>query len=390
LEFRVLQEHLQKTKFDLDEALSLPSYVYTSDEIFKLEMERIFYSNWLSICHTSQIQRPGDIFVQNIGTKSVLVVMGDDGKVRAFHNVCRHKGSRLISDSKKSGARVIQCPYHSWTYRLDGTLAGCPDIESWRDFDKRDYPLYPVKSEVWGGFVWVNFNSSSQPLREYLGDFADRFEKYHMEDLHHTATIGVYDVDSNWKILCENFNECYHCPTVHPETLKPYYKQLKPSDHAKIHGPYVLLEWKDYNMSIDDSAANAKEVENQLESTRILGLSEKDAMMQWQPLVFPNFSPSITADYVFAWWLWPLGPQKTKLIFELCTRRAPYLPDDYIGTMKWADFVMRQDFQICKVQQEGMNAEVFNGCAFSAMEEAVHSFQKLYANALEGIFFNHS
>ena len=258
--------------------------------MFALELERIFYKKWLVICHESQFKNAGATVVKNIGKKSILIIKGDDGKLRAFHNVCRHRGAKLLLESNT--VRAIQCPYHAWTYKLDGTLIGCPDMDTYFDdssFQKADYPLYPVKLEMWGGFVWINMDPNSQPLRSYLGDFPAKFEKYDTEKLRWAATQGHYDVECNWKSMLENFNECYHCPAVHPETLKPYYRDFKPADSSKIEGPYVMLQWKDCPW--DGAPLDENKRDN-------LNLSQEERRTQWLPLVFPNFQFTFTPNWV--------------------------------------------------------------------------------------------
>ena len=140
--------------------------------MFALELERIFYKKWLVICHESQFKNAGATVVKNIGRKSILIIKGDDGKLRAFHNVCRHRGAKLLLESNT--VRAIQCPYHAWTYKLDGALIGCPDMDTYFDdgsFQKADYPLYPVKLEMWGGFVWINLRSEFTASSILLGRF---------------------------------------------------------------------------------------------------------------------------------------------------------------------------------------------------------------------------
>ncbi len=371
------QLNFSDTKLDLSRATSLPSHVYTSQAIYERELERIFYKKWMAICHASRLRNSGDVVIRNIGKKSILIVKGDDGKLRAFHNVCRHRGARLMGGSKN--VKAIQCPYHAWTYKLDGTLIGCPDMDTYADssFQKDDYPLYPVKLEMWGGFVWINLDSDSQSLRSYLGDFTDRFEKYRTEELEWVTTVGTYDVACNWKVMLENFNECYHCPAVHPETLKPFYRDFKPFDHTKIRGPYVMLHWRD--CAWEGQPANV--AAEQMTSSNTLGLSDEESRTQWLPLIFPNFQFTFTPDWVMTLVTWPEGPQKTKLAIELYSYKWS-ASADFSEMVKLQDFVTHQDIDICEVQQAGLDSGVFDGCKFNAMEENIHTFQKLYADAI--------
>ena len=363
------------TKLDLLQATSLPSVVYTSDKIFELELERIFYRKWLAVCHSSQFKKTGDVLIRNVGKKSVLIIKGEDGKLRAFHNVCRHRGIRLLTESKN--VRAIQCPYHAWTYKLDGELVGCPDMDMYlpgSSFDKEDFPLYPVKLEMWGGFVWINLDANAEPLRSYLGEFAQIYDKYETEKIKWVGSVGPYVVDSNWKSMLENFNECYHCPTVHPETLKPFYREFIPADHSKIHGPYVMLQWKDSTFGGQPQSMTSKRMDT-------LELSDEDRRTQWLPWVFPNFQFTFTPDWIGTLALWPDGLARTNLEIEY------YAYDwsssaDFSEMMKTQDLIIRQDVEILKLQQAGLESNVFDGCKFNKLEESIHSFQKLYADAM--------
>ena len=206
--------------------------------MYELELEQIFYKRWLAICHSSKFAKPGDVEIRNIGRKSIMIIKGDDGKLRAFHNVCRHRGARLLDESKN--VRAIHCPYHAWTYKLDGTLIGCPDMDTYPDdgsFSRDEYPLYPVKLEMWGGFVWINLDPESLPLLSYLGDFTERFDRYQTENLRWVATVGTYDVGCNWKSMLENFNECYHCPAVHRRRSNSTTASSDPPTTPRSPGP---------------------------------------------------------------------------------------------------------------------------------------------------------
>lgn len=365
-----------EASLSLDKSISLPSAVYTSEKIYELELERIFYKRWLAICHSSRFEKAGDVIIRNIGKKSILIVKGEDGKLRAFHNVCRHRGARLIEDEKN--VKAIQCPYHAWTYKLDGELIGCPDMDMYSkgtEFEKTDYPLYSVKLEVWGGFIWINLDPNSEPLRMYLGDFAGKFAKYQTEKLTWVGSQGHYDVECNWKSMLENFNECYHCPEVHPETLKKYYRDFKPADHSKIEGPYVMLQWRDCPwdgapLKLSDGASQQR-----------LDLGSEDSRMQWLPLVFPNFQFTFTPDWVMTLAAWPSGPNKLKLDIEIYAYEWSAAAD-YSEMIRIQDLVTRQDIRICQLQHQGLQSEVFNGCKFNSLEESIYRFQKLYVDAM--------
>ncbi|MDA4130930.1 MAG: aromatic ring-hydroxylating dioxygenase subunit alpha [Thaumarchaeota archaeon] len=366
-------DYFSNNDHTFDKTLSLPAKVYTSEKIFELELDHIFYKRWLAICHASRFAKPGDVVIRNIGNKSVIILMGDDRKIRAFHNVCRHRGTKLLAD-QETHVRAIQCPYHAWTYKLDGSLVGCPDMDTYfkdDSFNKVEYPLYPVKLEMWGGFVWINLDPKSESLLSYLADFPLRFDKYRTEGLKWISSLGPYEIRCNWKSMLENFNECYHCPTVHPETLKAFYREFRPADHTTIKGPYVMLQWKDCKW---DGAPQKLTVGEELD----LG---EDRQMQWLPLVFPNFQFTFTPDWVMTLAVWPSAPDSLRLEIETYAYEWSATAD-YSEMLRIQDFVIKQDIEICQMQAAGLRSEVFEGCKFNALEESIYSFQKLYSDAM--------
>lgn len=220
---------------------TLPSSWYVQDRIFALEKEHIFLREWLCVGREEEIPEVGDHKVLEIFGESVIVIRNGDGDLRAHYNVCRHRGSLLCRahgepDMPKQGKgmmsgvvgkKSIVCPYHGWAYDLDGKLISAPHMPEGSHFDKSQVQLHPVGVGTWGGFVFLNLTpSGASPFDEFIGETAERFQRYPLKDLRVARTIS-YEIDANWKILCENYNECYHCGPVHPELCKivPAFKQ---------------------------------------------------------------------------------------------------------------------------------------------------------------------
>ncbi len=299
---------------DVLEATSLPGYLYKSPEVYEEELEKIFYSKWLLICHAEQIRKPGDIFVHKIGDKPIILVRVDETQISAFYNVCRHRGTKLVDES--GNFRIIQCPYHGWTYKLDGELVGCPDMEDTVGFDRGAYPLHPIKLEIWAGFVFVNLDPNCQPLRAYLRDFEERFSKYRMERLRWVGRVGDYDIACNWKAYMENFKECYHCSLVHPETLGKYARQHIPYDPLKIRGPYSLYYFDDRTDAAQSGTADLGPLAGRPDSSAGTLSSEElsayDLNKIYLPTIFPNTGMAIPPKYVVTYQAWPNGPLPSK------------------------------------------------------------------------------
>ncbi len=362
---------------DVSRATSLPSSVYTSSEIYEIELEQIFYSKWLLICHSSQLKNPGDAWIQRIGNKSIVVVKQGEARFSAFYNVCRHRGTRLVKES--CHLEIFQCPYHGWTYKLDGTLVGCPEMEGTSGFRKEDISLIRVRLETWGGFIFVNLGQTSQSLISYLGDFASRFQKYHLEDLDWAGNIGRYSSMSNWKVYMENFSECYHCGIVHPETIGRYYRQHIPYDSKKIHGPYSMYYFDDRT---DKGALKEHIPSTYQDSVKSGDFSEDDMHMIYLPTLFPNTAMVICPAYVATYHAWPDGLRRTQVSIEMFAPRST--PRNKVKkVMEDLDLINKQDINLVSAIQEGLDCEVFQGGRFSTLEECVHGFERLYLESLK-------
>jgi choline monooxygenase len=200
-------------------ATTLPFAWYSDPAIYALEQERIFRRAWQYVAHTAQLAEPGAFVARRAGDVPVVVVRGQDGELRAFVNVCRHRGSLLVEGT---GARAsIQCPYHAWTYDLDGTLRRAPRAEREPGFDASRLGLVPLALDTWGPLVFVNPDREAAPLAETLGDLPDlvRSAGIDLDALEHRIHVD-YELGANWKIAAENFLECYHCAVAHPSLAK--------------------------------------------------------------------------------------------------------------------------------------------------------------------------
>ena len=196
----------------------LPAAWYHDPGHYQRELEAFWYHRWVAVAREEELAAPGDWRTVRVGTQS-LVLVRDDEQVRAFHNTCRHRGSLLCTEAQGNFARKrIVCPYHAWTYDLGGQLVATPRRMETPDFKLADFPLYAVAVASWGGFVFVNLAGSEAPPLD-VGELGAQFERYRLGELRIGKRI-VADVQANWKLLGENFSECFHCPPVHPELCR--------------------------------------------------------------------------------------------------------------------------------------------------------------------------
>ncbi len=210
---------------------------FVSDEIFKAEHERIFFRSWLLAGHISQLDRPGSYFLFELERESVIVLRDAAGDIRAFHNHCRHRGSKLCQQAYGTLGTTIQCPYHAWTYGLDGALRNVPTMSEVAEFDVANYPLHRVALTNWEGFLFVNLAAQPPPFADAMPGLIGRFKPWRTAELR-AVQRNVYEVDANWKLIFHNFSECYHCPLAHPQLnkLTPFRNSENDLDEGPVLG----------------------------------------------------------------------------------------------------------------------------------------------------------
>ncbi len=230
-----LQRYRKTTETFKAGARTLDRRYFVSPQVFVEEQEKIFRRHWVCVGHQSQLADGGSYFVQEVAGESLIVARDKSGVIRGFYNVCRHRGTRLCEETSGQ-CSAIQCPYHAWTYALDGRLIGSPHMDEVPGFDKSDYSLHEVSLELWEGFVFVSLSDDPIPLQELFAPLKDKFQDWNLPNLRSAKRIE-YDVAANWKLIFENYSECYHCPLVHPALSK-----VSPYDSAEndlSEGPFL-------------------------------------------------------------------------------------------------------------------------------------------------------
>src|SRR5262249_19597535 len=178
-------------------------------------LERFYFGMWVHAGRADQLPVPGDYVLRDIAGESVIITRAEDGFIRAFYNVCRHRGTRLCEDPEGRFPGLIRCPYHAWCYDLEGALIAAPQMDDLPHFRKADYPLLGPAVGLWDGHIFLNLSDSPGPLDDQLRDLPEKFRPWRMEELRLAKRI-VYDVAANWKLIIQNYSECLHCPGVHP------------------------------------------------------------------------------------------------------------------------------------------------------------------------------
>src|SRR5438128_4205016 len=197
-------------------AKTLPQRYFVSPEIFAQEQDRIFSTQWVLVGHQSQLPNAGDYFVAEVAEESLIIVRDKCGEIRGFCNVCRHRGSRLIENRNGQLSAAIQCPYHAWTYALDGRLLGAPHMDDVPGFNKADYSLHPVNVALWEGFIFLNLADSPASLEKWFAPLGGKFSRWQSPALRSAKRIE-YDLPGNLQVTFETYSACYYCQAVHPD-----------------------------------------------------------------------------------------------------------------------------------------------------------------------------
>ena len=228
-------------------AKTLPGRFFTSSEVYEQETQRIFRTQWLCVGRASDIPRSGDYFLHEIDGESFILVRDDQSQVNCLYNVCRHRGTRLREESCGRFKKAIHCPYHAWAYDLCGNLKGAPNMTGVEGFDAKDYSLQAASCVVWQGFVLINLNSDCASFESSHASILSRFDAWGLDDLVQAHRV-TYDLQANWKIVFQNYSECYHCSLVHPQ-LTPVTSVKTASndfeDGPFLGGPMVLSDSHD-------------------------------------------------------------------------------------------------------------------------------------------------
>lgn len=347
------------------EAETLPPDCYTSEAFYKREVETIFLKVWNFIGRADRIPNAGDYFAFEFVGVPVVVVRGRDGEVRAFANSCRHRGAKVMQGEGK--CTVMSCPYHAWTYAIDdGRLIGAMEMDETEGFKKKDFGLLPLRLELWGGFMFLNFDKDAAPLSDWLGDLPEVLAAYRLEEMVTTRRVE-YDLACNWKVYVENAMESYHVPTVHQQTLQKQKRDHNPP--IPTQGEYCgLFTRHTGSRALLPGAKGFPYIEN------LTGLANEGT---YYVLINPSTMFGLTYDCM--WWLelHPISAGRTKLIVGSCFPESTTRRDDFEELVqnyydRWNKSIV-EDNEISDIQQIGLSSPFVQPGRFSYMEPLVHT-----------------
>jgi Rieske 2Fe-2S family protein len=363
---------LALTQQPLERATMLPPRAFTAPGVFVWEMENVF-TGWVCAGHVSALDVPGKFVTRELGPDSVLIVAGEDGRPRAFLNVCRHRGARVVQEREGHVRRRLRCPYHAWSYGLDGELRAAPHMNGVEDFEFPCWGLIEVRLAVVGGLVLIDLSGNAPEPDEHVGDLLAHLRRYRVETLERGDAV-TYDVAANWKGIAENYNECLHCPGVHPE--------LNALSHY-MSGDIMVGAgaWCGGSMTLRPGASTMAREGGENGRRPIQGLAGEDLESILYFALFPNALVSLHPDYVMLHTLWPRASDRTEVVcewyFEPATMAAEgFDPSDAIDF--W-DQVNREDWHVCELTQKGVRTRGYVPGRYSAEEADVHAFDVMVA-----------
>ncbi len=356
---------------------TLPGRDYHSPAVYAADLETVFARSWVCVGRGETVPEPGDYLIPEVAGEPLIVVRGADGALRAFANTCRHRGTLLLDGSGTVNG-AIRCPYHSWTYGLDGRLLGSPNVHAEDGLDRDAHGLWPIRLEMWDGFVFVNLDPAAAPLADELAAMPGspiELARYGVGDLRIGAVRG-YDVAANWKIVVENYHECLHCPGVHPELVKivPLYRRGEVEEEGQTLGNSMghgLTSFTESGLS---------------SLPRLAGISDEDEHTFYGAYVSPNLILNYHSETVNAVRIHPAGPERTivKSVFLFRTETIAADGFDPSEVVDFRDMVAKQDWAVCELAQRGVRSRFFEGGIYPRQERAIAELNARYLAQRDG------
>jgi choline monooxygenase len=359
-----------KFERNIARASTLPAPVYFRPETFEVEKARLFASTWQVVGHVHQVASPGDYFTFDLIGEPLLIVRGDDGILRGFYNVCRHRAGNPASGC--GNRKLFRCGYHGWTYRLDGALLVTPEFEGVEDFDPTNSGLSPVRIEEWSNLIFVNLDPAARPLHECLGELPTQTSKFNFTSMKFSER-RTYEMNCNWKTYIDNYLEGYHVPSVHPGLNR----EINYGAYTVEPYPQYVRQWTPIRGAQPGDATPRRYAQSSEQSG-----DDLTADYFW---VFPNWMLNCYPDNVSLNIILPLGPERTLAIFEW------YLPEKDLGSeaarkaLGFSDEIQVEDVRICEIVQKNLHSRSYHSGRYSVKQEkGVYAFHQMYRELLPG------
>lgn len=359
-------------------ARTLPREAYTSPDILAEERERLFAASWNCVGRAARVARPGDYFLAEVAGESIIVLRDSRGTLRAFFNVCRHRGTRICREPAGRFGETLQCSYHAWTYATDGRLVGAPHMQEVEGFDKAEYPLHSAALVEWEGFLFVHVAQQAPAFATAWAPMIGRFARFGLSSL----AVGhrvEYEVQANWKLVFQNYSECLHCPTIHPKlaTVLPYQSGANDLTEGPFLGGYMEIRAPNESATMSGRAAGQPVSD---------ALPAEDRRRAYYYSLMPNLLLSLHPDYVNYYLLTPLDVERTRVESEwLFHPRTLADPDANLrDAIEFWDLTNRQDWDIVGESQRGIRSRRYSPGPYSARESIPAAWDREYLRQMGG------
>ena len=356
-----------------EEASSLPPICYTSSDIVDQEIQTIFRGSWIGVGRSDIVKEPGNYICLDFAEQSVILLRDKNGQLRSFANTCRHRGARLLDG--KGSCKGIRCPFHSWFYGIDGKLISAPHMNKAQNFDKNENGLIEYLAEEYLGFAFICLNRNGESFNSSLSDFQDIHSPWPIESLVSVRRREL-TVKCNWKMFLEVFNEYYHLPFVHPNSVDSIY--LAPSSAERVSGSFATQfgETEGTGGLLEGSQENALP-----DMPALKGLAKKGARYTW---IFPNMTFAANRDALWCYEAYPLGPDKCKVLQTACFHPKTISLGGFSKKVKAylhrLDAALDEDIPALMNQQAGLtNPDSLPGRFQPSLEPNVAAFANWYA-----------
>lgn len=341
-------------KVRAEDSFSLPGWIYRDSDFFEAEKEAVFRTSWQIVCHLNDIPNPGDYHTFELLDENIFVLRGDDGVIRAFHNLCRHRAARLLDGHSGNCGKKVTCPYHAWTYSTRGALAGVPHRQSFTDFETSQYSLYQVDHEVFAGFIFVRLQSGGPSVAEMMAPYAGEIAHYRFEELQPIGRVTMRPREVNWKNVADNYSDSLHITVAHPGLTRLF---------GFGYG-IEAEEWVDkmWGQLVDQPSKNPSERFYQTYLPKVTHLPDDRKRLWTYFKLWPNNAFDIYPDQVDFMQFLPLSPTRTMI------REIAYALPDERREMKAVRYANWRINRRVNIEDKGLIERVQSGMASSAYD----------------------
>ncbi|MDB4494187.1 aromatic ring-hydroxylating dioxygenase subunit alpha [Pseudomonadales bacterium] len=356
-------------------AHTLPGEYFTSREVYDQETDQIFLKSWICAGRASTIPNPGDFFLHEMDGESFIIIRAESGQINCLYNVCRHRGTRITQESCGHIKSRLHCPYHAWGYDTDGNLKSAPNMMGTDGFCEQDHSLKNASCVTWQGFILINKQKKVSSFQTDFDDILNRFDDWELDLLLSVHEIS-YEVKANWKVIFQNYSECYHCSLVHPQ-LRPITSVANASNDFEhghfLGGPMILADdYKSVTTSGEWCGLPLKK------------LSTEDLRRVYFYTMCPSLFISPHPDYVLTHRIERVDVDTTRIVCNWLFPPAVLQRDSFDASeaIEFWDLTNRQDWEICELTQKGVRSRAYQPGPYSELESMLAAFDRHYLSLM--------